>query len=54
MDIKYAPQNFIERVSKCDHLTNNETEYLKKLLLKFEPLFFDTLDKWNIDPIDSG
>jgi hypothetical protein len=39
MDIKYGPADIDTMVSKCNHLTNNERDNLKRLLLKFEPLF---------------
>jgi hypothetical protein len=54
MDVKkYAPTHIDEMVSKCDHLSNNEREFLKKLLLEFGPLFDGTLvGTWNTYPID--
>ncbi len=52
MDIKYAPPDIDEMVSKCDHLTDKEREHLKNLLLKFESLFDGTLGTWDTEPID--
>jgi hypothetical protein len=43
MDVKYAPADINEMVSKCDHLTNTERSDLKMLLHKFESLFDGTL-----------
>jgi hypothetical protein len=47
MDVKYAPADINEMVSKCDHLTNTERSNLKMLLQKFETLFHGTLDTWD-------
>ena len=52
MDVKYAPADLDEMVSKCNHLTNNERSYLKRLLQKFEPSFDGTLGTWDTEPID--
>ena len=52
MDVKYAPADINEMVSKCDHLTNTERSDLKMLLHKFESLFDGTLGTWNTEPID--
>jgi hypothetical protein len=43
MDVKYAPADINEMVSKCYHLTNTERSNLKMLLQKFESLFDGTL-----------
>ena len=51
-DIKYAPPDIEDMVSKCTHLTHEEKEDLKKLLFKFEPLFDGTLGTWKTEPID--
>ena len=51
MDVKYAPADIDEMMSKCTHLTNNERRDLRSLLQKFEPLFDGTLGTWT-DPID--
>jgi hypothetical protein len=52
MDVKYAPADINEMVSKCDHLRNNERS-IKTLLQKFEPLLDGTLGtSWDIAPID--
>jgi hypothetical protein len=42
-DVKYAPADINEMVSKCDHLTNNERSNLKMPLEKFETMFDGTL-----------
>jgi hypothetical protein len=47
MDVKYAPADINEMVSKRDHLTNTERSNLKMLLYKFESLFDGTLGTWN-------
>ncbi len=52
MDVKYAPADINEMVSKCDHLTSNEKSNLKMLLKKFESLFNGTLGTWDTQPID--
>jgi hypothetical protein len=52
MDVKYAPADIHDMVSKCDHLTNTERSNLKMLLHKFESLFHGTLGTWNTEPID--
>ena len=52
MDVKYAPADINEMVSKCNHLTNTERSDLKMLLHKFESLFDGTLGTWNTEPID--
>jgi hypothetical protein len=49
MDVKYAPADIDEMISKCTHLTNNERSNLKSLLTKFEPLFDGTLGTWDTE-----
>ena len=43
MDVKYAPADIDEMMSKCTPLTNDERRDLRSLLQKFEPLFHGTL-----------
>jgi hypothetical protein len=52
MDVKYAPSDINEMVSKCNHLTNTERSDLKMLLHKFESSFEGTLGTWDTEPID--
>jgi hypothetical protein len=47
MDVKYAPADINEMVSKWDHLTNTERSNLKMLLQKFESLCGGTLGTWD-------
>jgi hypothetical protein len=52
VDVKYAPADINEMVSKCYHLMNTERSNLKMLLQKFESLFDGTLGAWDTEPID--
>jgi hypothetical protein len=47
MDVKYAPADINEMVSKCDHLTDTKRSDQKMLLHKFESLFDGTLGTWD-------
>jgi hypothetical protein len=53
MDVKYAPADIDEMVSKCTlPLMNNERSNFKRLLQKIEPLFDGTIGTWDTEPID--
>jgi hypothetical protein len=52
MDVKYAPADISEMVSRCNYLTITERSDLKMLLHKLEPLCNGTLGTWDTEPID--
>ena len=52
MDVKYAPADIDEMISKCTLLTNNERNDLKSLLTKFKPSFDGTLGTSDTELID--
>ena len=52
MDVKHAPADIDEMMSKCTHLTNDERRDLRSILQKVETLCDGTLGTWDTDPID--
>jgi hypothetical protein len=52
LDAKYEPADLDEVVAACTHLSSNERDQLKRLLLKYEPLFDGSLGQWVGDEYD--
>ena len=52
LDAKYEPADLDEVVAACTHLSLNERDQLKRLLLKYEPLFDGSLGQWVGDEYD--